>query len=122
MADYIAEIALEGLEFFAYHGFYEEERQKGNNFTVDVKVSLPYAGVNTEDIHNTINYEALYKIAAKEMQRSSLLLETVANDIIEQLFSKYPQVLSAEVSVAKHNPPIEGNCKRSRVTLRRSKQ
>lgn len=118
MTNYTAEISLEGLEFFAYHGFYEEERQKGNNFTVDVKVSIPYTGVNTEDLHNTVNYEGLYKITAEEMAKPSLLLETIAHNIIEQLFSKYPQITSAEVSVVKHNPPIEGNCKRSRVTLR----
>ena len=119
--DYVAEIALEELEFFAHHGYYEQERLKGNTFTVDVKVSLPFNDSNTEDIHTTVNYEGLYKIVAAVMAEPVLLLETVAATVIEQLFIHYPQLTQAEVSVAKHKPPIEGACARSKITLKRSR-
>jgi len=119
--DYVAEIALEELEFFAHHGYYEEERQRGNKFTVDVKVSIPFNDNNTEDINNTINYEGLYKVVAVEMGQPVLLLETLAANILEQLFALYPQLTQAEVSVAKHNPPIEGVAARSKITLKRSR-
>jgi len=119
--DYVAEVALEELEFFAHHGYYEEERQRGNKFTVDVKVSIPFSDNNTEDINNTVNYEGLYKVVAAEMGKTALLLETLAANILEQLFTQYPQLTQAQVSVAKHNPPIEGLAARSRVTLTRSR-
>jgi len=116
------EIALEGMEFFAHHGYYEEERIKGNKFTADIKVRLPFKGRDTEDIHNTINYEVLYKLTAEEMAKPSLLLETIAANILDKLFNQYQQLQSAEVSIAKHNPPIEGPCKHSRVTIKRNKE
>ena len=35
----MATIALEGMRFFAYHGYYEEERILGNDFILDVYVN-----------------------------------------------------------------------------------
>jgi len=32
-------IGLEGMEFFAYHGFYTEEQKIGTTFIVDVYIS-----------------------------------------------------------------------------------
>ena len=33
-------VKIEGLHFYAYHGFYDEERKKGNDFICDVAVEL----------------------------------------------------------------------------------
>lgn len=31
-------ISLEGLEFFAYHGFYDEEQKVGNKYSLDITI------------------------------------------------------------------------------------
>ncbi|RZK29989.1 MAG: dihydroneopterin aldolase, partial [Hymenobacter sp.] len=32
----MGQIALEGLEFFAFHGYYDEEQKIGNKYGVDI--------------------------------------------------------------------------------------
>jgi dihydroneopterin aldolase len=34
-------VSLEGMAFFARHGFYEEERTLGNRYEVDIAVETP---------------------------------------------------------------------------------
>lgn len=112
-------IALEGLEFFAYHGFYPEERIIGNRYGVDISVKTDFSKAAEQDkIKYTVNYGTLYGIVKEEMLVSSLLLETVAQKIITKVMSQFPQVKEVEIIIRKFNPPIGGVCKASCVTLR----
>ncbi|HEY8401537.1 MAG TPA: dihydroneopterin aldolase [Cytophagaceae bacterium] len=115
----MVEVALEGMEFYAFHGFYEYERRTGNNYTVDVKVvaDTDLAG-DTENIDNTVNYEIIYKEVKEEMNTPSLLLETIAYNISRRIFDRFPIVKSAEVAISKHNPPVGGVCAKSKVTFK----
>ncbi len=38
-------VALEGLEFHAYHGVYPHERSSGNKFEVDVIVDTEFSDI-----------------------------------------------------------------------------
>lgn len=118
------EIALLGQEFFAYHGVYEQERQTGNKFIVDIKVQLEESLLeNTGDqIGNVVDYVSLYTIAASVMQQPVNLLETVALEIINPVLNLSPSVICAEVTISKLNPPVEGICRESRVTIRRNRK
>jgi dihydroneopterin aldolase len=56
----ISRVALEGLEFQAYHGVYDFERQAGNTFEVDIIVDTDFSGISENDnIVNTVDYEQL---------------------------------------------------------------
>lgn len=118
-----AEILLEGLEFYAYHGLYEQEQKIGNRFSVDIKVWFDYTfQKGTEDLSKTVNYEKLYQCAQLEMKTPSKLLETLAANIIDRIFATLPTVLSVEVSVSKYNPPVGGRCERAKVTLKKARR
>lgn len=120
MAELVLEVALEGLDFFGYHGYYEEEGEKGNWFKVDLKTTTIVKSpslLRSDELGNTINYEVLYSIVQQEMEIRVKLLETVAYKILERVKS-YPHVAHAEVSVTKLNPPIGGDCKSAKVTLK----
>ncbi len=113
-------VSLEGIEFFAYHGYYEEERKLGNRYSVDITVSLDMSeAASTDDLQATVNYEELYAIIRHEMLTPSQLLENIAHRIIERTYEAYPSVEWIEVGISKFNPPVGGICNRSRVTLRR---
>ncbi|MDX2306554.1 MAG: dihydroneopterin aldolase [Microscillaceae bacterium] len=113
-------IILEGLEFFAYHGFYKEERKIGNKYNVDLIVEADlHEAADKDKLSFTIDYETLYRIIQQEMQRPSKLLEHIARQIIIQIYRQFPEVNSIEVSVAKFNPPVGGVCKWAKVTLKR---
>ena len=111
-------VSLKGLEFFAYHGYYDEEQKVGNKYSVDVtvKANLEKAAVKDE-LSQTVNYEAMYRVVKNQMEIRSRLLEHIGYEIIRSMFDNFPQVQWIEVSIAKYNPPIGGVCKEARVTL-----
>ncbi|QHT70087.1 dihydroneopterin aldolase [Rhodocytophaga rosea] len=116
----MAIISLEGAEFFAYHGFYEEERKIGNKYRIDLSVSADVSmAAADDDLNQTVNYGDLYAIISQEMQTPSQLLEHIAHRIIEETYKKYPHIEWAEVSVSKYNPPIGGICHRAVITIRK---
>lgn len=114
------EIVLDSMEFYAYHGFYKQEQELGNKYTLDLKVTLD-PPVNYIDINATVDYQILYNVVKEEMGKSFKLLETIADNISKEIFIKFPYIFSVEVSVAKHNPPLGGICNKAKVTLKKQK-
>lgn len=111
-------IALEGLEFFAYHGYYEEEQKIGNRYQVDIQITTDFSEAAEEDkLGGTVNYEDLYRIIASIMKDKIKLLEHIAQRIIQQVRIQYPAVSEIKVSISKLNPPIGGVCERAKITL-----
>jgi dihydroneopterin aldolase len=115
-------IALEGLEFHAFHGVYPHERESGNWFEIDIAVEADFTvGAAEDDLRGTVNYETLFKIVKDEMEQPSRLLETVAEKIINDVMTQLP-VSSVELRIAKLNPPIGGKCKKASVSIVRKRE
>lgn len=115
-------VSLEGMEFYAFHGFYEEERENGNDFVVDVHVTTDFAIASEhDDLDGTVNYEVIYAITKEEMAIPTKLLERVAQRILERLFEAFHEISCIEISVAKKNPPVGGKVNQSRITMTRHK-
>ncbi|MDO7876588.1 dihydroneopterin aldolase [Hymenobacter sp. ASUV-10] len=114
------QVALEGMEFFAFHGYYDEEQKLGNKYGVDlyVKADLQEAG-QSDALPKTVNYVVLYRLVAEEMAIPARLLEHVANRILNRIMAEMPHVSKVKISVSKFQPPLGGICQRSRVTLKR---
>ena len=105
----MATIALEGMQFYAYHGFYEEEQIIGNYYLVDIEVQAPIGKAGKSDIlADTLNYETLYLIVEKEMQKPAKLLEAVIERIIQAVTFQFPNVEAISVTLKKKNPPLDG--------------
>ncbi len=115
-------VELEGLEFFAYHGYYEAEQQVGNKYAVDIEVFADFHQAAIDDaLHETVNYELLYKIIATEMKIPSRLLENIGERIANKVFENFDQIKKIKVAVSKFNPPIGGVCTRAKVTIKRER-
>lgn len=110
-------VSLEGLEFKAFHGFYDEERKIGNTFVVDVAVELKSFDSSDDNIYDTVNYEDVYAIVEDEMKKTCKLIETVAYNIIERIKS-LDNIIAASVKLAKLTPPIKGKCERAVVEMK----
>ncbi len=116
----IGKIALEGLEFHAFHGVYPHERESGNFFEVDVVVETDFTSAAKEDnLDGTVDYEVLFRIVKEEMDQPSKLIETVAEKIVNHIFDELPTVSEVNLKISKLNPPIGGKCRRSSVSVSR---
>jgi dihydroneopterin aldolase len=117
MGDFIIE--LKGLQFFSFHGLYEEEKKTGGEFSVDVFVKTT-AGKNITFLEETINYAALYEIVKAEMGQPRELLETLSQSMAEKIRLAFPHTKEIEIRIEKKNPPIAGFIGSVAVTYRKS--
>lgn len=114
----IGVIELEGMEFKAYHGCLEQEKVRGNSFTVDFRGEMDLsAAAESDNLNDTVNYADIYEIVSDEMSIPSELLENVAGRIVKAIETRYPQFVSFSVRVSKKRPPVDGVAQWSRVTL-----
>ncbi len=114
---YHTTIALENMQFYAFHGYYEAERKMGNDFQLSVSCDIGKLVGETEDIDNTVNYEVLYEICKQVMNEPQQLLETVASLILDKIKQRYPKVVSANVILQKAQPQLGGRVQWSTITM-----
>lgn len=111
-------IELKGMQFFAYHGYYEEERIQGTDFLVDVQFEAPAQKAILEDsLEGTVNYEDVYQIVKEEMQITSKLLEHLAGRILAHLEDAFSEIRNINVCIYKMHAPIGGKLQHVCVTL-----
>lgn len=110
-------ITVSGIKLYAFHGCMEEEAKIGSDYVIDVVLEADLSkAAQTDNLAHTIDYVSVNKIVKEEMAVRSKLLERVAQRIIERLIKDHSEVTFMEVSVAKLNPPINGNVDRVVVT------
>lgn len=106
-------IALEGMHFFAYHGYYEEERIVGNQFIIDTFVDVDTFDSMDDDINDTVNYEVIYAIVKAHMNKKYKLLETIALNISTDIKSKFSNIKKVRIKVSKIGPQLGGEVDRA---------
>ena len=116
----MGQIRLNGMEFYAYHGCLREEQVTGNNFLVDIAMDCDMEKASqSDDLLDALNYAEVYELVKKEMLIRSHLLEHLCSRILDRLFESFPQLYSAEVCVAKLNPPMDGQMRSVSVSQKR---
>jgi dihydroneopterin aldolase len=114
-------ILITGMEFFAFHGHYEEEKLAGNKFVVDLTLWCNTRKAEQSDnLEDALNYQSVY-ISVKEVISNTKvnLLEHLAAKILDTLFSEFDNLRKAEVYLKKVNPPMGGQIKDVGVVMRK---
>ena len=101
-------IELRNLQFYSFHGLYEEEKKVGGEFIVDVWAKFPAEDHALKSIDETVNYAALFSIVKEEMDQPRELLETIAQSIAEKIYAKYSVIKEVEIKIEKKKAPIVG--------------
>lgn len=102
-------IAIDNMEFYAYHGCFAEEQAIGTRFRVNLRMKTDTAQAQlTDDINHTTNYLDVYQTVKREMMIPSHLLEHVADRIGKAVKAEFPEVETVWVKVSKLNPPLGG--------------
>ncbi|MBP5538501.1 MAG: dihydroneopterin aldolase [Bacteroidales bacterium] len=105
----IGELGLEGMVFHAFHGCFEQERQEGATYRVDLTVRLDMSrAVESDALEDTVDVQRLYDIVAAQMAIPRNLIEAVAGAILSGVRA-LPGILEAEVTVRKCAPPLSGD-------------
>ncbi|MBP9994709.1 MAG: dihydroneopterin aldolase [bacterium] len=105
----MALISIEKMEFYAYHGCFEEERKIGTWFNVDLSLEVDTSKAEKSDnLEDTVNYQSVYQVVKEQMMMPSHLLENVARRILDAIGRQFPAVSYAWVKVKKMNPPLGG--------------
>jgi dihydroneopterin aldolase len=114
----MAIISLEDMHFYAYHGFYREERLAGGEFVIDLWVEAPaQEAALQDDLFKTVNYEKLYLFCQSEMRQPAHLIETVAQRIIGRITGHFPGVQGVRIRLQKCNPPLGGRVGKAAVEM-----
>lgn len=97
------------MEFYAYHGCFEEEQKIGTWFNVDLSLEVDTSKAEeTDNLEDTVNYQAVYQVVKEQMMIPSHLLENVARRILKAVQKEFLAVSYAWVKVKKMNPPLGG--------------
>jgi dihydroneopterin aldolase len=116
-------IRIDQMEFYSYHGCFEEERIVGNRFIVDLDMETDMTRACLSDrIEDALNYQTAFDLVKSEMKTTSYLLEHIACRILDALFSHFPELDQATVRVSKMNPPMGGKIRAVSVELNRGRE
>ena len=100
-------ISLTGLRVRGFHGVLPEERRDGQDFVVDVVLTVDTrAAAASDDLAATVDYGSLAsRLAAVVSGEPVNLIETLAARLAEVCCAD-PRVISARVTVHKPSAPI----------------
>lgn len=103
----MSEIILENMEFHAFHGCMEHEKNIGNTFLVTVKINIDTTQAGTSDsLEDTLNYQLIYDVIRTEMGIRSNLIEHLARRIVDAVMDQFEQIKSVKLKLTKLNPPL----------------
>ncbi|MHB8792683.1 MAG: dihydroneopterin aldolase [Thermoleophilia bacterium] len=116
-------ISIDGLEVFAHHGLLPEEREQGQIFRFDVRMTLTECqSCASDDIAATVDYAAVIdRLVASATSQAYSLLEKLAAVLAEMIIGEFPVVDSVWIRVTKTSPPIPHSVDGVSVSLERSR-
>lgn len=119
-----AEVTIEGIEVFAYHGCTEAEKAEGQLFLIDIRFHYNcFQAATNDDLGNAVNYDeaavVAYRIA--EEQRYDLI-ESLASSIAEGILLEYSQIYEVEVTVHKRFAPMSIKVSEVSVSLKKDRR
>ena len=115
------QIRVNGIKALGYHGVLPHEAIEGQEFSVDLLVTLDLRAASlSDDLTETINYADLAQIAHDNIVGERVeLIERLAGRIAEEISSTYSQITSVSVTVHKPQAPVDVNFEDISVTITR---
>ena len=119
--DGLDEITLTGLRVFGRHGVFDFERERGQQFVIDVVLKLRTTeAARTDDVRDTVHYgevaETIVAIVAGEPVN---LIETLAERIADAVLADR-RLAAVRVTVHKPSAPIDAEFTDVSVSIERA--
>ncbi|GIO69590.1 dihydroneopterin aldolase [Paenibacillus sp. JTLBN-2024] len=114
---------LHRMEYYGYHGVFEEERKLGQRFYIDLELELDLreAGRN-DDLSKTVNYAEVHELVKKVVETESFrLIEALGERVASLLLDTYTSIDALTVKVTKPHPPFDIHFQGVTVELHRTR-
>ena len=117
------QIVLTGIHGFGYHGLFEQERKDGQDFFVDLTLSVDLKVASLSDaIEDTVNYAEITDLVVEEVTTNPVnLIEKLAARIAERVLNQHMKVSSVTVTVHKPQAPVNAQLKDIAVVVTRTR-
>lgn len=112
-------IEIKGLELFAFHGVNPEEKEDGQRFLLDIKLTADLAKARqTDALSDTVSYAAVKKTAERVFTAEKYdLIERAAQVVCEAILQEHEKVLSVKLKLKKPDAPMKGTFEYAAVTV-----
>lgn len=98
-------IDIRGLRLYAYHGFYPEENKLGQEFKIDLLLTVKHSPSLDVDKLDLSYWDVVETTKKLFTGKTFKLLETAAQTILEGI-KIFPQIREARIHLKKLTPPI----------------
>jgi len=104
------QIRMMNCAFFARHGVFDQEEFLGQRFYVDAVLSVdPGDALENDSIEGTVDYGVAFQEIEKIITgKRRFLIEAIALEIAKALCHRFPQIVTADITVRKPNAPVPG--------------
>ena len=102
------EIRIDNLKVYAYHGVYDSEKEKGQNFYVNAVLHTDFSkAAENDDIELATDYAAVCQTIKEVMTVKKYdLIETVAERVAEQILISFERINAVDVEIRKPQAPV----------------
>ena len=117
------QIFLTQIHGFGYHGLFEHERRDGQDFFVDVALSVDLtAAAKSDSIDDTVNYAEITDLVVAEITSDPVsLIEKLAGRIAERILKNHVKVSTVTITVHKPQAPVAAQLKDIAVQITRQR-
>lgn len=116
-------IIIKGLSLFAYHGVNPEEKEQGQEFVLDIILSVNInRACSSDDVNDTVSYAKVVKTARRVFTAQKYnLLEKCADVTAKAILDEYPAVFSVDLTVKKPHAPVSADFEYMAVNVVRNR-
>jgi len=119
----LGKIYLKNIRTYSYHGCLIEESKIGSDYRINLTVKTDLSKpASSDNLADTVDYVFLNQIVKEQMAIRSNLLEQIAQRVIDNIFTKNPNVSWVKIKIAKCNPPIDGDVQAVIVEIKQKRK
>ena len=117
------QILLTGIRAFGYHGLFDFEAEEGQNFLVDLAISIDLSKASLTDlISDTVDYGSVAELVVEEIEGERvILIERLAGKIGDRVLTLDVRITKVEITVHKPQAPVKAELSDIAVKITRTR-
>lgn len=118
------DICIDDMEIFAHHGVFDSEKEEGQLFIISAVLTVCLGETSIQDaLEQTIDYSEIADLIRTTTVKNQFdLIEFLAQQIAEEILSKYNRVMSVVVEVRKPDAPMDHKFKNVGVIIKMNRK